>query len=356
MNRFQIFDAAKNEEYNNWLRAWSGWPLHEVFAHPEYVKLFARDCDRSICAVQESPDGLILLPMILRPLSVEAWAGADNPHYDLVAPYGFGGPYVTGRCDMEDFWRQFQIWAVELGAISAFFRLSPFAADIKGFIDTVEVSGGNVIRSLTEGKEGIWNDYKHVVRTCVRCAEQSGVTVEFDETGTTLATFIRLYYRTMQRCQAAQQYFFSEDFFRQLTTNLAGQFFLSQAMYQGEVLASKMVLSSKEHIYPFLGGSDENFFKLNPNEFLDTHIFQWGIEHGKKSCVLGGGYDGYDGVFQYKKKFAPSGIVPFLVGKHIFDPTAYQIMCEKRKKHELERGQVSMEDGTFFPAYRTKTD
>ena len=356
LNMFFVLDAANKKEYSEWLRVWSAWPLREVFAHPEYVKLFARDCDRSICAVQESPDGLILLPMILRPLSVEAWAGADNPYYDLVSPYGFGGPYVMGRYDMEDFWSQFQRWAVELGAISAFFRFSPFAADIKDYIDAVEVSGGNVIRSLPEGKEGIWKDYKQLVRTHVKCAKQNGVTVEFDDTGATLETFIRLYYQTMQRCQATQQYYFPEGFFRKITTNLTGQFFLCQAMYQGEVIASYLVLVSQENIYYFLAGSDENFFKLRPNQYLTTEVFQWGIEHGKKCCVLGGGYEGYDGVFQYKKAFAPSGVVPFLVGKHIFNINEYQKLCEKRKSHQLATGESWVESETFFPAYRTKND
>jgi len=262
---FSILDAANVNEYNIWVRVWSAWPLREVFAHPEYVKLFARDCDHAICVMQESSDGLILLPMILRPLSVEAWAGECNRHFDAVAPYGFGGPYVMGQYDMDAFWNQFQHWAVELGVISAFFRLSPFAADITGFVDSVEVSGGNVIRSLTEGREGIWKDYKNTVRTCFRRAEQSGVTEKFDETGASLDDFIRLYYKTMQRCHATQHYFFPEEFFNKITTLLPGQFFLSHAMYKGEVIASNLVLVSHDNIYYYLAGSDETFFNLNPN-------------------------------------------------------------------------------------------
>ena len=356
MKSFHLLEAATPGQYEKWMKIWADWPQREVFAHPEYVNLFARECDCAICAIQESSDGLIILPMILRPLSAEVWAEEGNEHYDLVAPYGFGGPYVAGRYDMEDFWRNFQDWAIKTGVISAFFRFSPFAADIRELIDSVETNGGNVIRSLTEGCEGIWMDYKHPVRTCVRCAEQNGVTVEFDETGKSIAAFIKIYYRTMKRLHATQRYYFPEEFFCKIVKNLSGQFFLSNAMYQGKVIACKLVLSSQNHIYPFLGGADESFFNLNPNQLLDTHIFYWGVEHEKKTCVLGGGYDGYDGVFQYKKKFAPAGVVHYLVGKHIFDRVAYQKMCEKRKLHELARGQSWTDDGTFFPAYRSKND
>ena len=356
MRTFSILHADNIGEYETWTRVWSTWPLREVFAYPEYVKLFTRECDRAICAMQESAEGLILLPMILRPLSVEAWAREDDEQYDLVAPYGFGGPYVSGQYDMEDFWRRFRQWAVEAGIISAFFRLSPFAADIKGLIDVVEVSGGNVLRSLTEGREGIWKDYKNTVRTSVRRAEQSGVTLKVDETGESISDFIPIYYRTMQRCHAMQNYYFTADFFHKIITNLPGQFFLSHAMYEGEVIASNLVLVSQDSIYYYLAGSDENYFKMNPNQLLTTAAFQWGIEHGKKYCVLGGGYDGYDGVFQYKKAFAPSGVVPFLVGKHIFNLQEYQTQCTKRKSHELDNGRSWSESEMFFPAYRTKND
>ena len=356
MRTFSVLDAANIREYETWVRLWSTWPLREVFAYPEYVKLFTRECDRAICLAQESTDGLILLPMILRPLSAEVWAGEHNKHYDIVAPYGFGGPYVSGKYDIVEFWHHFQQWAVEAGIVSAFFRLSPFAADINGLIDVVEMSGGNVLRSLAEGREGIWKDYKNTVRTSVRRAEHSGVTIKVDEIGESLSDFIPLYYRTMQRCHATQNYYFSTDFFRKITMNIPGQFFLSHAMYEGEVIASNLVLVSKENIYYYLAGSDENYFKMNPNQLLTTAVFQWGIEHGKKCCVLGGGYEGYDGVFQYKKAFAPSGVVPFLVGKHIFDLNEYQKLCEKRKSHELTTGKRWIESETFFPAYRTKND
>ena len=353
---YKILDAADSDDYAVWLRLWEGWPQREVFAHPEYANLFARGCDRAVCAIQENPRGMILLPLILRPLAAEPWVEKDSPFLDAIAPYGFGGPFVSGQYDMDAFARHFKEWAQNAGVVSAFFRLSPFAADISNMVDTVDVSGGNVIRSLEEGYDEIWRDYKQLVRTHVKKATQSGVTAEFDEIGDSLPAFIRLYYRTMQRCHAAQQYYFSVDFFRKITTRLNGQYFLAKARYKEEVIASYLVLVSQDSIYYYLAGSNENFFYLRPNQFLTDAVFQWGIAHGKKWCVLGGGYEGYDGVFQYKKAFAPSGVVPFLVGKHIFYPSDYQEFCEKRKAHDLQNGLSWITNDSFFPAYRTKND
>ena len=354
---FKLLDAAVDSEYANWLRIWDNWPLREVYVHPEYVKLFARSCDRAVCAIGQTQEGVVMMPLILRPLRVEVWAECDDGQYlDAIAPYGFGGPYVSGKVDLREFWQQFKSWAMQNNIVSAFFRLSPFAADIHGMVDAVEVSGGNVIRSLAEGGEEIWRDYKQLVRTHVKKAEQNGVTAIFDETGDSLPAFIRLYYRTMQRCHAAQQYYFSMDFFRRIITRLAGQYFLAHAMYRGEVIASYLMLVSQDSIYYYLAGSNENYFTLRPNQFLTHRVFQWGMERQKKWCVLGGGYEGYDGVFQYKKSFATSGVVPFLIGKHVFYPSEYKSLCERRQRHELQNGLNWTTNDSFFPAYRTKND
>jgi len=356
MMSFSVLDAAKSDDYETWLRVWAAWPLREVFAHPEYVKLFARGCDHAICVVQETVTGSILLPMILRPLSTEEWAGSKNEYYDMVAPYGYGGPYVTGQYDMETFWRGFKEWAVASAVISVFFRFSPFAADISNFVDVVESSGSNVVRSLTEGSEEVWKDYNYIVRTRSRRAEQSGVTVHFDETGESLSRFIQLYYQTMQRCNAIQQYYFPEEFFRNIVSQMPGQFFLANSMYKGETISSYLVLVSQKNIYYYLAGTDERFFNLYPNQLLMTAVFKWGIEHEKANCVLGGGYDGYDGVYQFKKKFAPSGVVPFMVGKQIFDSKEYQSLCEKRRNYEMAQGRRWDSNGAYFPASRSHND
>ena len=356
MEKFYVLDSDDPLQYNQWISIWQNWGSCEVFAHPEYVRIFTRKCDSALCAVQESIAGLIMLPMILRPIAAEVWAD-ENYYYDVVAPYGYGGPYVSGSYDMEKFWLEFTRWAAQKKVISSFFRLSPFAADIRGFVDIVEPCGGVVIRSLVEGKEEIWRNFKHSVRTCVRCAEQAGLTVEFDAHGERSDDFIRIYYQTMKRLNASQWYFFPHHFFDNIVLKLAGQFVFGHVMYQGDIIASKLILLSQERIYPFLGGSDNKFMDFNPNQILDTQIFYWGIDHGKKSCVLGGGYDGQeDGVFQYKKKFAPSGVIPYIIGKHIFDKSTYFNLCKKRRQYEVNNGNAWNSETVFFPAYRTKDD
>src|SRR6266508_3300359 len=51
--RHRVLDASVPGELSAWLALWERWPGREVFAHPEYVRLFARPGDRAVCAVEE---------------------------------------------------------------------------------------------------------------------------------------------------------------------------------------------------------------------------------------------------------------------------------------------------------------
>ena len=96
-------------------------------------------------------------------------------------------------------------------------------------------------------------------------------------------------------------------------------------------------------MYSYLGGTDEEYFAYRPNDFLKYHIIRWGFEHGYRQFVLGGGYGADDGIFRYKKSFAPEGIVRFYTGQAVFDSTGYDALCALR---------TDLPNSGFFPRYR----
>lgn len=355
MNVFRVLNANNPVHYALWLKVWLSWSFGEVFAHPDYAMLFTRIGDYAQCAIMESVNGVVLLPIILRPLCIEEWAEKNNSYYDLATPYGFGGPYVKGECDMTLFWRKFDGWAQHTGIISAFFRLSPFVTVGESFTGHIEATGWNVIRSLQEGKENIWKNYNPKVRCNTRRAEREGVRVEIDEQGARLHDFMNIYYGTMQRRSALTQYYFSEDFFQSIVKKLQGQFIFFHGIHGEKVVSTELVLLSQDNLYAFLGGTDQGAFSIHPNELLKQRIITWGIEQGKKTYVLGGGYQGNDGILRYKKEFAPQGVVPFEVGKRIYDSQIYEMLCEQRKNYEVAKGQVWDAHSPYFPLYRANS-
>src|SRR5215217_8155702 len=144
--RHRILDAAVPADFADWLALWKRWPSREVFAHPEYVRLFARPGDRAVCAVGEDDGGAILFPLVLRPLSMELWAAPGETRLDAVSPYGYGGPFAFGEGrDDAAFWRAHEVWCRAVGVVSTFARLPLFDAQLPGLPAQPEAKGPNVV-------------------------------------------------------------------------------------------------------------------------------------------------------------------------------------------------------------------
>ncbi|MEX0673506.1 MAG: GNAT family N-acetyltransferase, partial [Gaiellaceae bacterium] len=298
-----------------WLSTWAAWPEREVHAHPEYVRLYEEDGARALCAVADG----VLYPFLLR---------ADP--VDIVTPYGYGGAFRTGDADADAFWRAFDAWAAEQGAVSELVRLSLFPERLLPYPGEREPRLVNVVRDLEPSADELWMDYEHKVRKNVNKARRSGLRVEIDQAGARLDEFVRLYEHTLDRRGASTRYRFPRAFFERIRDRLAGQFAFAHVLDGERVVSSELALLSATSAYSFLGGTDESAFELRPNDLLKHELMLWAKEAGKRRFVLGGGHEADDGIFRYKRSFAPHGLVPFEIGMRIFDPERYA---------ELSRGR-----------------
>jgi hypothetical protein len=352
MPGFQILNARSAPQRDDWLALWSSWPDREVFAHPAYVELFTEPCDTPLCAVLDSPEGGVLFPLILRPLAAAPWAEPCCNGCDLTTPYGYGGPFAWGKTEPDRFWCAFTSWTSEQHIVSLFARLSLFAEQMIPFAGDVEENRPNLVRTLELRPDELWMDYEHKVRKNVNRARRSGLEVEVDLTGRRLAESIEIYKSTLARREASRQYNFPQAFFRRIKDGLAGQVAFFHALHEGRVVSTELILVSASHVYSFLGGTLEEAFELRPNDLLKHAIIEWCMQKGMKAYVLGGGYEPHDGIFRYKKSFAPNGEVPFRTGKRVFDAGAYQKLVDMRRQWESKSGDPWTPRPGFFPTYR----
>jgi GNAT acetyltransferase-like protein len=345
--RFRVLDPGTPGDLARWVALWERWPRREVMGHPEYARLFARPCDRVVCAAgEEEGGGAILFPLILRPLAAEPWASAGEERLDAVTPYGYGGPFAWGERDEGAFWRAHAAWCREARIVSTFVRLSLFPEQLAALPGGIEERARNIVVPLDGGAEALWRGYEGKVRRWVKFAEANGLETELDREGRRLEAFIRIYTHTMERHHADRWYFFSHDFFTQLFTRLAGHVALFHTLARGEVVSSDLLLCSAEHVYYFLGGTDADAFPLGPNYLLKHRIASWAAAEGKKSYVLGGGYEPDDGLFRYKRAYARRGEVSFRVARLVHDPAAYaELLAQRASPGWSPRAE-------FFPAYR----
>ena len=320
--------AVVTADDERWLAAWNAWPEREIHAHPEYVRLY--DEGRAMCALAEG----VLYAFHLRDLPF----GAEG--VDIVTPYGYGGAFRTGDADPEAFWAAFDAWAAEQGVVSELVRFSLFPERLLPYPGETEERLTNVVRELGGDP---WMDFEHKVRKNVNKARRSGLRVEIDEAGDRLDDFLRVYGDTLTRREADDRYSFPREFFERIRDRLAGHFVFAHALDGDRVVSSELALLSASSAYSFLGGTDEAAFAERPNDLLKVELFRWAEAAGKKRFVLGGGFRPGDGIFRYKRSFAPRGLVPFEIGKRVLDRDAYDRLTERAG---------GPRDAGFFPAYR----
>lgn len=348
---FRVLDASTADGRASWLALWSAWPEREVMAHPDYARLFARPGDRAVAVATGGPEAAILLPLLLRPLAAEPWARPGEARWDAITPYGYGGAFTWGGAAAEGrgFWREYARLCAEARIVSTFARLSLFPEQLAPMPGCVEARQTNVVRALDDEPESIWRDYAPKVRKNVHAAERAGLRVEVDRTGARLDAFLAIYGETMRRREAARSYHFPRSFFESIVARLAPHFVFFHVLSGETVVSTELVLSSRSRLYSFLGGTHEGAFPLRPNDFLKHHVVRWGIAQRLRAYVLGGGYSDEDGIFRYKRAFAPGGVVPFHVTSAIHDERGYGELVAARAGAE---GPGWTARPGFFPAYR----
>jgi CelD/BcsL family acetyltransferase involved in cellulose biosynthesis len=216
----------------------------------------------------------------------------------------------------------------------------------------VEVLQPNIVRSLDLNEQALWADVDHKVRKNVKRARACGVVIERDDTGRHLSAFAAIYESTLKRRGASTDYFFPHSFFEKLHASVPGQFMYFHARSADVVVSTELVLISADRVYSFLGGTQDNAFHLRPNDLLKYEVTLWAKREGKQAFVLGGGHTPGDGIFRYKKSFAPRGVTPFRVGKRVLNRPTYDALVESRGAYAKRLGQEWVPKADYFPAYR----
>lgn len=277
---------------------------------------------------------------------------ANDPHfqdhlpkgecYDFATPYGYGGWLLEGDGSPNAVFETYDQWCVNHRIVCEFVRFQLSGNSREYYPGQVIQRTNNVVRSLDCSVEQMRMDFEHKVRKNLKKAESAGLEICVDPKGTFFKDFLRIYYETMDRNDAKESYYFNETFFSQIGL-MRGNFCYFYVFLHGVVISTELVLIGSDTIYSYLGGTDAEYFAYRPNDFLKFEIIRWGIQKGYKNFVLGGGYGNDDGIFRYKKSFAPHGIVPFYTGQSIFDRKKYQELVDFRQDCA----------GTdFFPQYR----
>ena len=271
-----------------------------------------------------------------------------DTYFDLITPYGYGG-FIGEINDYDSLNNAYSQYCMNNNYICEFVRFELFSDYYQHYSGEIETRTHNVVRNLESPLDEIWMDFKQKVRKNVKRANTYGLEIIIDEFGTYMDDFLKIYYGTMERSDAEDQFYFKKPFFEELMSMENAVMF--HVRFERKIISTELVIYGAKNCYSYLGGTDSEYFYTRANDFLKFEIIKWAKEKGLKNFVLGGGYGADDGIFQYKMNLAPHGIKDFYIGRKIFDENVYRELLSIRSK-----GNKDMEDKLiyigFFPAYR----
>jgi lipid II:glycine glycyltransferase (peptidoglycan interpeptide bridge formation enzyme) len=312
----------------------------------EYGSLFAQIEKGELRAayIKES-DNIIFYPFIERKISF-----LENS-YDIVTPYGYGGPFIKGNPQLlKEFYREFETYCHKNNIITETIRFHPLYENYKYFNEVMDVD--YIRKTVSVNLQGpiseIRSNYTSMTKRNIKKAKENGVICFVaDKSEENINLFIDMYKETMDRNNADNYYYFKKDYFyNQLMDSDRSQTFLLFASTQNKIISGVMVLMGEEFAHYHLGASRTDSLGLKPNNALFDYMIEFCHNLGKKTLHLGGGYKENDGLFKFKSSFSNTLYHNYYIGKKVHNSSIYD---------EIVNGMLPILDGTgtnYFPIYR----
>jgi hypothetical protein len=150
-------------------------------------------------------------------------------------------------------------------------------------------------------------------------------------------SFHHVYTETMHGVEAAERYFFEQDYFRTILGFDCSWLFLARSPERATA-AGAIVVQSDGMLHYYLGGTAEVHRPRSPFKNIIESTISLADELGVR-LNLGGGVKPGDGLEDFKRGFANTEL-PF---------NTHEIVCEPDAYENLSGGR---EDSGFFPLYR----
>ncbi len=325
----------------------------DIYFSEQYGKLCER-IEGGVCETYHysSDAGEVKHMFIKRPIS-KLIHGVQ--YYDLVTPYGYGGPLVIsaveGQCQTlcKQFGEAFERYCMEHHIVSEFVRFHPVICNAKDFREIYhpvylrKTLGTN----LEAYEDPVQNEFTKSCRKKIRQELARGIRYRITEHPDNMDTFLEVYYATMKRKNAPEFYYFSKEYFDTALELLRSKILFVEAILEGKTIAACFDFIDHGIIHIHLSGTLNEYLHLSPEYILQYATTLWGKEHGYRLIHRGGGISNApdDSLYSFKKKFSQNTEFDFYVGKKIWNNAIYEALC-------METG--SNRDSEYFPAYRRR--
>lgn len=307
----------------------------DVFYTPSFARLCQDTLNREdevLCAALESGDAVVLYPFARRDLGRLTPFAEFCGHYDITGLYGRGG-LVSAQATREtlaEFHAAMTDYCHANAIMCGFDRFHPVMANESQASPETKIMdiGGFVVVDLCPDLDAIQESFKSSVRKDLRKAERNEVRCFNEADDAHLKDFLDIYHATMARNAANEFYYFTAEYFATLCRTIPGQFHFFYAVAGEQIVSCELVLLHGKYAHSFLGGTRREALPLSANPMLKWEIIRTLKARGCEYFLLGGGTQPDDGIFQFKKAYAPEGVLPSRIGGTIWDHAIYQQLRE----------------------------
>jgi len=333
---------------------------YDVYYLAEYVEAFELHGDGIPTLFYFSRDDLRVINVVMkRDISqCEYFANVIERDrlFDLSTPYGYGGFLFEGNLSndsLNQFFSDYKMFCRERGYVSEFIRFHPVLRNANVLKDCSEhirvIDLGNTVTIPLVSFTDIWQNYKANNRNKVRKAIKNGVHAYWGRNRDIFRQFADLYRITMEKDNAADYYFFDQDFYSSILNSLKYNSLIFYAVYEEKMIAGSIILFANGKMHYHLSGSDPDYSTLGGTNLLLTEVIKWGLENDFKSFHMGGGVgsSSEDSLYTFKQGFNRESDTFFSIGQIIFNEEIYDKLVSIRGSHS----SIST-DHEFFPAYR----
>lgn len=268
----------------------------------------------------------------------------QGQYYDFASPYGYGGWIIEGdnvsKLDVE-----YQEYCRQNSIVSEFVRFHPMLQNQKAVESIYDVIPlGETVAMKLQPEECIWENIISKNRNVIRKAEKNGVTVQHGLSKELLETFREIYNATMDKDGAELYYYFGEEFYGSILTDLKDNAQLFYATIEDKIIAAAIIIFANGRMNYHLSGSVREYSSLAPSNLMLFEAAKWGSSNGYRTFYLGGGVgSGEDSLFKFKRAFFRGELHRFHIGRKVMIPEVYDKLVEMR---------TDLSESGFFPRYR----
>ncbi|WNS81213.1 GNAT family N-acetyltransferase [Domibacillus sp. DTU_2020_1001157_1_SI_ALB_TIR_016] len=350
------YELLSSREGDRWNRLVESCESYDVFSLADYLALYEQRGEGSarLFVYEESSNRYVLYPFLLR--DIPERVGGET-YFDIITPYGYGGPLYSGRAAKNDlafnrrFRETFSRYCRLEGIVSEFIRFHPYQDNEQAIQDHMVVSdvGDIVYNNLLLPEEDIWADTAPSKKRRIKKSKKNGVAVQFTEgtdvTAADIEMFHTMYTETMDKKHASPFYYFPLPFLNNYFQALAPYITLAWSIHDGQPVAANLILKTGEFATIHLSASVKEHLPLCPNCRLRYACILWAKENGFTVLDHGGGKEKGDSLFAYKRQFSKN-LLTYKTGKKIHLTDIYESLASRLP------GRLERERADFFPEYR----